>query len=101
MSDFGSNMGKLVDSVAIRAYKRSKPVASLDTQLTELQAEVVIIRSDLLDAQLAITELQDNYTTLLNSLNAHVHNYQDATISDTADGTGTLTETTKTTSTKV
>lgn len=115
MSDFGSNMGKLVDSVAIRAYKRSKPVTSLDTQLTELQAEVVIIRSDLLDAQLAvdtlqsemltaqsaITMLQNNYNALLSSFNTHVHNYQDATISDTADGTGTLTETTKTTSTKV
>lgn len=101
MSDFGSKMGKMIDSVAIRAYKRSRPVESIDTQLTELQAEVVVLRSDLLGVQLAISTLQSDYAALLDNYNAHTHNYQDATIADTAEGTGTLTETTKMTGTKV
>lgn len=101
MSDFGGKTGKMIDSVAIRAYKRSKPVESIDTQLTDLQAEVVVLRSDLLDAQSAISTLKSDYAALLANYNAHTHNYQDATIADTADGTGALTETTKTTTTKV
>lgn len=99
MNDF-SKSGKLVDSLAIRAYKRSKPVESIDIQLTELQAEVVILRSDLLNAQNAISQLQNDYAALLANYNAHTHSYQDATIADTADGTGVLTETTKTTTIK-
>lgn len=101
MSDFGSKMGKMIDLVAIRAYKRSRPVERIDTQLTELQAEVVVLRSNMLDAQSAISTLQSDYAALLANYNAHTHNYIDATIADTADGTGTLTETTKTTGTKV
>ena len=101
MSDFSGKMGRIIDSVAIRAYKRSKPVESIYIQLTDLQNEVVVLRSDLLDAQNAISQLQTDYANLLNNYNAHTHNYQDATIADTADGTGTLSETTKQTTTKI
>lgn len=99
MAVFGNN-SRAIDSVAMKAYKRSKPVAAMDVQLAELLLEVDTLRTDLAAAQSAIAQLQNNYTTLLSDYNAHTHSYIDATINDTADGTGTLTETTKTTAAK-
>lgn len=100
MGDLANKTSRLADSVAIRAYKRSKPVATMDVQLAEAQQEIDTLRSDLANAQSAISQLQIDYMNLFNNYNAHTHNYADATIADTADGSGTVTEITKTTTAK-
>jgi len=64
--------------------------------------EVLTLTNTKLDALAALFGATFNLNGTLagESYSAHTHNYTDATITDTADGSGTLTETIKITSAK-
>lgn len=98
MGNMHATVDKLTKAVAQKAFKKIK---AADINLAQVQNEIATLRSDLAAAHLNITQLQSDYAALLNSYNIHSHNYIDVTITDTADGTGTLTETIRTTSAKV
>jgi hypothetical protein len=88
-----SAIKSLTELIALKALQKArKTESSLQEadylkQIAELNKKLQMLKND-------FDDLKTNYE-------AHKHSYMDVTIADTADGTGTLCETTKQTTTKV
>ena len=99
----GGTVDKLTKIVAQKALKQAKNVYTL---IDELRDEIESLGKDLDAAQLVISELQNSIAIINQAITEHhndylqhKHNYIDTTINDTIDGTGTATQTTRTTTT--
>ena len=91
----------------------------LEDDMTVLKDDMAVLKDDMTDVinrldnitdvtsklekiiQLFSITFDSNGNIISNNYTSHTHSYKDATIADTAEGTGTLSETTKTTGTKV
>lgn len=106
---FDSNTLRTNNLISQKAFIKIRGIAALRLEFDVMKDEFDTFKTEFNATKLKLDQIialfsivfkadgtidAENYTT-------HKHNYTDATIADTADGTGTLTETTKTTTVKV
>lgn len=120
-------MGKLIDrvheAINLKNMQKVRQISALKEEIELIKIDMEVIKTDMIVMQDTVNSFEDaindtsakldeiirlfsivfdssgNITS--NNYTTHKHNYQDATIADTADGTGTLSETTKQTTTKI
>lgn len=109
-------INNIIDTITIKNMQKVRQIPALREEMEIIKTDMELLKNiiDSFEGDIsAINSKLDKIVQLFsivfdsdgsiasNNYTTHKHNYTDATIADTADGTGTLTETTKTTTIKV
>ena len=97
------NIGNTLDNTISKiTYKKSNALYIIMEEL-QIKVDTLLVTMEELQTKVdtyeqLLNSLDNKYTSLNISYVSHRHNYTDTTIADTADGTGTPSTETKTTS---
>lgn len=106
---FDSNISRTNNLISQKAFIKVRGITALKLEFDVMKDEFDTLKTEFNATKLKLDQIFALFSIVFNpdgtidaeNYTTHKHNYADATIADTADGTGTLTETTKTTTVKV